>query len=157
MARRYRAELTSGWAQTRTFDYLADFRNLPAWHPSVDEVRMVSNDPFRRNASFEARARMAGRRIEARIVTIEFERPHLLVAEADNDAAHTTDRFTIEPHEPHEGQNAVRVTYESELRLKAPLSVIGPLMVPALTQAWEGAMAALQRRLTGDGAALDAS
>ncbi|MGB3100028.1 MAG: hypothetical protein WBB30_12130, partial [Solirubrobacterales bacterium] len=75
------------------------------------------------------------------IITAELERPTLLIATAENAAAATTDRFDVEQLPGGE----VSVTYHTELRLKAPLRVIGPLMVPALTSAWGDAVAALER------------
>ncbi len=145
MAQRYRAEVLTSWAQTRAFDYIADFRNLLEWHPAVRDIRLQSGDPNRRNARYTARARMAGRTVAAEILTVEFERPGLLIAEADNSVAHTTDRFEITSRD-----GCVSVIYSTELRLKAPLNVIGPLMVPALTQSWKQAAAGLERVLNSD-------
>lgn len=142
MAQRFSARFETQWAQTRVFDYLADFRNLAQWHPAVQAVTLESLDPFTRNARFAARARLGGRAVAARIVTVELERPRLIVATAENAAARTRDQFTIE-----DTHGAVTVTYETELRLRTPLNVIGPLMVPALTQAWGAAMAELERIL----------
>ena len=141
MAQRFSAEFRTNWAQTRVFDYLADFRNLPEWHPAVRAAELTTIDPFVRNARHLVKASIAGRKIEAEIITAELERPTLLIATAENAAAATTDRFDVEQLPGGE----VSVTYRTELRLKAPLRVIGPLMVPALTSAWGDAVAALER------------
>ena len=138
MAQHFSAQLETSWAQTRVFDYLADFRNLVDWHPAVRAVTLESLDPFTRNARYSARARIGGREVAARIVTVELERPRLIVATAENAAARTRDQFTVSG-----GPGAVTVSYETELRLRTPLNVIGPLMVPALIQAWGAAMALL--------------
>jgi hypothetical protein len=151
VAQRFSAEIWADWAQTRIFDYLADFRNLPDWHPAVEESELLTMDPYVRNARHLVRGRIAGRRIEAEIVTTELERPRLLVATAANAAAQTTDRFDLGRAEDEK----VSVTYRTELQLNAPLRVIGPLMVPALTSAWGAAAAGLERVLNGDGSGLD--
>jgi hypothetical protein len=145
MAQRFSAELETSWAQTRVFDYLADFRNLVDWHPAVRAVELESLDPYTRNASYAVRARMGGRAVDAAVVTADLERPRLIAATAENFAARTSDRFTIERH-----AGRVKLTYETELRLRTPLNVIGPLMVPALTQAWGAAMAELERILSAE-------
>ena len=144
IAQRFSAEIRTTWARTRVFDYLADFRKLPEWHPAVEEVELLTLDPHVRHARYRARASFAGRKVEARILTTELERPTLLVATAENFAAQTTDRFDLAQLPGGE----VSVTYSTELRLKAPLRVIGPLMVPALTAAWGNATAGLERQLT---------
>jgi hypothetical protein len=145
MAQRFSAELQTSWAQTRVFDYLADFRNLVDWHPAVQAVELESLDPYTRNARYAVRAQMGGRAVDAAVVAVELERPSLVVATAENFAARTTDRFTID-----RGIGQVAVTYETELRLRTPLNVVGPLMVPALTQAWGAAMAELERILSAE-------
>jgi len=151
VAQRFSAEIWTDWAQTRIFDYLADFRNLPEWHPAVEESELLTMDPYFRNARHLVRGRIAGRRIEAEIVTTELERPRLLVATASNAAAQTTDRFDLGRAEGEQ----VSVTYRTELQLNAPLRVIGPLMVPALTSAWGAAAAGLERVLNGGAESLD--
>lgn len=145
MAQRFSAELETSWAQTRIFDYLADFRNLVNWHPAVRAVELESLDPYTRNARYAVRARMGGRAVDAAVVAVELERPRLIVATAENFAARTTDRFTIERHTGH-----ATIAYETELRMRTPLNVIGPLMIPALTQAWSAAMAELKRILSAE-------
>jgi hypothetical protein len=144
VAQRFSAEIWTDWAQTRIFDFLADFRNLPQWHPTVEEAELLTMDPYVRNARHLVRGRIAGRRIEAEIVTTELERPRLLIATAANAAAQTTDRFDLSPAEG----GKVSLTYRTELQLNAPLRVIGPLMVPALTSAWGAAAAGLERIMT---------
>lgn len=147
MAKRFSAEIRTTWAQTRAFDYLVDFRNLPDWHPAVVEASLISPDPQMRNARYEVRASFAGQRIKAEIQVVELERPILIVATAENAGAFTEDRFALSD----DGSDGVAITYRSELRLKAPLRVIGPLMVPALTSAWGNAAAGLEQ-LIGESA-----
>jgi hypothetical protein len=141
----FEAKLHTNWAATRVFDYVADFRNLPDWHPAVSSARLTTLDPLMRNAHFTLRATMAGRRVSAEVVTLELDRPRLIVARAENPAARTEDRFTIEPA----GERGVLVTYTSAMRLKAPLRVIGPLMVGGLRDAWEQGARGLARVLEG--------
>lgn len=145
MARRFSTEISTGWAQTRAFDYLVDFRNLAEWHPAVADSALITLEPQLRNARYRAHAQFAGRTVGVDITTIELERPRLIVATAENAGAKTTDRFELAGGP----DGRVLIRYEAELRLRAPLRVIGPLMVPALTAAWGGAMAELER-LMGD-------
>ena len=143
MAQSFSAEISTRWAQTRVFDYLLDFRHLPEWHPAVESAELLSLDHSVRNARYRVRASFAGRTVEPEVVTTELERPTLIVASAENAAACTTDRFDVTPFA--DGTTVVR--YSTELELKAPLRVIGPLMVPALTSAWGSAVAGLERIL----------
>ena len=143
MAQNFSAEISTRWAQTRVFDYLLDFRHLPEWHPAVEDVELISLDHAVRNARYRVRAAFAGRTIEAEVVTVELERPTLIVASAENPSARTTDRFDVTPFA--DGTTVVR--YSTELELKATLRVIGPLMVPALTSAWGRAVAGLEQIL----------
>jgi len=140
MAQRFSARITSAWAPTRVFDYLADFRNLPEWHPIVTSAELTTLDWSLRNARYDLRATIAGRRIAAEVTTTELERPKLIVATAQNQAAITTDRFELAP-----GANDVTVVnYSSVLQLKLPLRAIGQLMVPALNGAWDSAVSGLE-------------
>lgn len=149
MARRFSTEITTGWAQTRAFDYLVDFRNLVDWHPAVQRCELLTVDPQVRNARYLVGATIGGRDIKAEIVVVELERPSLIVASAHNRAARTMDRFELAPAP----ERRTSVAYRSELRLMTPLRVIGPLMVPGLTGAWGSAMAQLERVIGEAGAA----
>ena len=148
MAQRFSAEILTTWAQTRVFDYLADFSNLPDWHPVVRESTLTTLDPYLRNARHRIVATIAGVSVAAEVVTAEIERPSLIVATAENAAARTIDRFDLRGTP----DGAVSVAYRTELKLKAPLRMIGPLMVPALTSAWGQAVAELERMLSDSGA-----
>jgi hypothetical protein len=146
MARRFSTEIITAWAQTRAFDYLADFRKLTQWYPAVEDCELRTLDPYLRNARYRAHAHFAGRTVAVDITTVELERPDLIVATAENAAAKTTDRFEL----ASTPDGRVLLRYEAELRLRAPLRVIGTLMVPALTAAWGGAMAELERLMGGE-------
>lgn len=146
MAKQFSAQIVTRWARTRVFDYLADFGNLVEWHPAVHECKLESSEPRLRNARYSARASIAGRTIPARIVTRELERPTLIVAVAENAGARTEDRFELEPA----GEGRTALTYSSRMELKLPLRVIGPLMVPGLTQTWAEAVEQLEQVLQAE-------
>lgn len=146
MAKQFSAQIVTRWARTRVFDYLADFRNLVEWHPAVHECELESSEPRIRNARYRAKASIAGRRIPARIVTRELERPTLILAVAENAGARTEDRFDLESA----GEGLTALTYRSQMELKLPLRVIGPLMVPGLTQTWTDSVKQLEQVLQAE-------
>lgn len=139
----FEAQIRTPWAATRVFDYIVDFRNLTEWHAAVYSARLQTLDPAMRNARYSLRAKMAGRKVGAEIVTREVERPTLVVASASNPAAETVDRFEITP--TPEGD--VLVSYTSEMKLKTPVRVIGPLMIGGVKVAWKRSAASLARQL----------
>ncbi len=147
MRRRFSAQIVTGWAQTRVFDYIADFRNLIEWHPAVDRCELQSAEAVIRNARFLAHGSIAGRSVPARIVTLDLDRPQLIVASAENAAARTIDRFELGP----DADGRTGLTYSVEMTVKVPLRVIGPLMVPGMTQTWEAAVGSLASLLEAEG------
>jgi uncharacterized protein YndB with AHSA1/START domain len=143
----FEAQIRTPWAATRVFDYIVDFRNLAEWHAAVKSARLQTLDPGMRNARYSLRAKMAGRRVHAKVTTLEAERPKLIVASATNPAAETTDRFEIET----QPEGDVLVCYTSEMRLKTPVRVIGPLMIGGVKDAWQRSAASLAERLEATG------
>ena len=139
----FEAQIRTPWAATRVFDYIVDFRNLTEWHAAVYSARLRTLDPGMRNAHYTLRAKMAGRKVQAEVVTLEVERPTLVVASASNPAAETTDRFEITTLPEDE----VLVSYTSQMRLKTPVRVIGPLMIGGVKDAWKQSAASLARQL----------
>lgn len=139
----FEAQIHSPWAATRVFDYIVDFRNLVEWHAAVKSARLQTLDPEMRNARYSLQAKMAGRKVQARVTTLEAERPRLIVATATNPAAETTDRFEIKPH----SEGGVLVCYRSEMRLKSAVRVIGPLMIGGVKESWQRSAASLAERL----------
>lgn len=137
------AQIRTPWAATRVFDYIVDFRNLTEWHAAVHSARLQTLDPAMRNARYSLRAKMAGRKVHAQITTLEVERPTLVVAEASNPAAETTDRFAISTLPDGD----TLVFYTSEMRLKTPIRVIGPLMIGGVKDAWRQSAASLASQL----------
>lgn len=137
------AEIRTPWAATRVFDYIVDFRNLPEWHAAVTSARLQTLDPAMRNARYSLRAKMAGRRVQAQVTTLEAERPSLVVASASNPAAETSDRFEISSLPDGD----TLICYSTEMRLKTPVRVIGALMIGGVKDSWRQSAAALARRL----------
>lgn len=139
----FEAQIRTPWAATRVFDYIVDFRNLTEWHAAVYSARLQTLDPAMRNAHYTLRAKMAGRKVQAEVVTLEVERPTLVVASASNPAAETTDRFEIASLP----EGDVLVSYTSQMRLKTPVRVIGPLMIGGVKDSWKQSAASLARQL----------
>ena len=140
----YDATIPSSWTPEQTFDYLADFRSVVEWDPSIPEATLVSGTPRQVGAVYELVLEVLGRRTPLRYEAIEVEQPTRLVYRAEIDSILATDTITI----GHDGTTTT-VTYDAQLELKGVRKLADPLMQVGLRRESEKARKGLEAKLAG--------
>src|SRR5947209_966796 len=105
--------IPSGWTREQTFDYLADFRTVQAWDPSMTSATPVAGEAGQPGARYELVMSTLGRETTLVYEAIEVERPHRTVLRCETDALTSLDTITVEA-----GTDGVSVTYDANLTLK---------------------------------------
>lgn len=140
----YDATIPSTWTQEQTFDYLADFRHVAEWDPSIPEVTLVSGEPGALGATYEVWLEVLGRRTPLLYQCVELQHPQRLVFRAETDSVTSTDTITV-----GRGGLGTTVTYDAELDLKGVRKLAEPLAEIGLTRASERARKGLEAKLAG--------
>ena len=135
----YSATVPSPRPADEVFAYLADFRTVAEWDPSITESTRLDDAPgIGVGARYEVVTEMAGRQVPMEYRTVELERPARIVLRGENDSAVSIDTISIAPR-PDGGCD---VTYEADIELKGARKVGEPVMQVALrrlgTKAEEG-------------------
>jgi len=141
---RYDATVPSTWTQEQTFDYLADFRHVAEWDPSIPEVTLIEGTPGALGAVYEVWLEVLGRNTPLLYRCVEHERPARLVFRAETDHVTSTDTITI-----GRGAEGTTVTYDAQLDLRGLREVADPVADVALTRASERAKRGLEVTLAG--------
>src|SRR4051794_7848665 len=131
---RFDATIPSSWSREQTFDYLADFRTVQEWDPSMTSVRLVSGEPGQVGARYELVMSTLGREATLEYEAVEVERPRRFVMRCDTDAFTSVDTVTVD-----EGPKGVAVTYDADLALKGARKLAGPAVQVGLVLASERA------------------
>ncbi len=76
---RVRRTLDLPQSQEEVFDFLADLRNEPLWHPDAEAVELESDGPIGPGTTFRVRYRRLG---DVDLEVVEYERPWRLVFRA---------------------------------------------------------------------------
>ncbi|MCW3041641.1 MAG: Polyketide cyclase / dehydrase and lipid transport [Solirubrobacterales bacterium] len=124
----YSATVPSSRAQDEVFTYLADFRSVAEWDPSITSSTHTSDgQPIQVGARFEVVTSVLGHETALTYETVELERPGKIVLRGENDACVSIDTITIAP-----SGTGCEVTYDAEIELKGVRKVADPLMGVAL-------------------------
>ena len=136
------ATIPSSWSRERTFDYLADFRYVQQWDPSMQTATLVSGSAGEVGARYELVMSTLGRGTALVYEAVEVDRPSRFVMRCDTDALRSLDTVTIA-----EDSGQVSVTYDAELTLKGLRRVAEPAVEVGLVLASERAKLSLQEHL----------
>jgi hypothetical protein len=138
----FAATIPSTWTQDQTWDYLADFRSVVEWDPSMDEATLVSGDPGQVGATFELVTSPLGKRTTLTYTTVRAERPGLLVYRCETDAMVSTDTINVGT-----GGAGTTVTYDAQLELKGLRKAADPLVSLGLGREGSQARDGLEAKL----------
>jgi len=94
---RIEGQVVIGRPAAEVFDFVADERNEPKYNPRVLGVRKTSPGPPGAGATYEARARAAGRPVTMTIRTTGYERPKRLDSVTTMAAMDVRGTLTFEP------------------------------------------------------------
>lgn len=140
----YEATVHSRREADEVFTYLADFRSVAEWDPSITSSEHVNDgEPIQVGALYRVTTSMAGHETPMDYETVELERPRKIVLHGENDAAVSDDTITIVPR----AGGGCDVTYLAELELKGARKVATPLMSAALQRLGSKAKSGLEEKL----------
>lgn len=140
----YEATVSSSREADEVFSYLADFRSVAEWDPSITASDHVNDgDPIQVGALYRVVTSMAGHETPMDYETVELERPGRIVLRGENDAAISEDTITIEPR----ADGGCEVTYLADIELKGARKLAEPAMKVALTRLGTKAKAGLEEKL----------
>jgi hypothetical protein len=144
---RYVAKMRTPRSPTEVFDYMADFRNVAAWDPSIRRVDQVVGTGGSSDAEFDVTISNPGRDMLLRYRTVEYDAPHGLRLVARNRWFTSDDRITVTPDEG-DGDGSILV-YDARLTLSGPLGLADPLLGFAFNRVADRAVSGLHRALDG--------
>jgi hypothetical protein len=135
----FEATIPSTWTRERTFDYLADFRSVAEWDPSMQSATLVAGQPGEVGARYELVMSTLGRETTLVYEAVEVQRPERFVMRCETDSLVSVDTITV-------AEDAA-VTYDAQLDLKGLKKVADPAMQVGLVLASERAKHSLEEKL----------
>ncbi len=140
----YTASVTSDKPAEEVFAYLADFRTVSEWDPSITESTHTGGSaPPLEGARYHVVTHMAGHDTPMDYETVESERPARVVLRGENESAVSLDTISITPR----SDGGCNVTYEAVVTLKGVKRLADPLMGKALNKLGDRAREGLQAKL----------
>ena len=122
---RYIDTVTSTRPADEVFAYLADFRSVAEWDPSVrSAVHVNGDDPIMVGAIFRVTVKTALSELVLDYHTIELERSRRIVLRAENNSMVSLDTITIRD----DGHGVAAVTYDAKIELKGLRKLADPLL-----------------------------
>ncbi|MCU1602048.1 MAG: Polyketide cyclase/dehydrase [Frankiales bacterium] len=138
----FETTIPSGWDQARTFDYLADFRSVAEWDPSMTSATLVAGTAGEVGARYELVMSTLGRESTLVYEAVAVERPHRVQLRCETDSLVSVDTITVAA-----GQDGVQVTYDAQLELKGLKATAEPALQVGLVLAGERAKKTLASTL----------
>ncbi len=121
------------------FAYMADLRNFAEWDPGVSKAELVAGEEPGSDATY--RVTVSGMTLEYK--TKEFQPPSEVYVVAKNTLLESRDRITVAAR----ADGGSDVTYDAELRLNGPLSLLDPLLAIVFDRIGDKAAAGLERAI----------
>jgi hypothetical protein len=141
---RYSATVSSTRPLDEAFAYLADFRSVAEWDPSVKSaVHVNGDDPITVGAMFQVTIKTTLSEIVLDYTTIELERPDRIVLRGENDSMVSVDTIVLRSN----GQGGAEVTYDAQLDLKGIRKLADPLLGLAFKRLGDNARDGLRDKL----------
>lgn len=136
----YTATIPSSWTCEQTFDYLADFRSVAEWDPSMERCTLLSGEPGTVGATYELVMKQMGRETTFVYETVEVVRPERIVLHSTTDSMELTDTITV--------AEDASVTYDAQIDLSGVKKVADPLVDLGLHRASDKARDSLKEKLS---------
>ena len=135
-------------SSTRTrddvFAYLADFRSVAEWDPTVRSAVLVNGDePIAVGAIFRVTIKTALSELVLDYTTIELEQSERIVLRAENNSLVSLDTITIRDG----GHGGAELTYDAKLDLKGMRKLADPLLGLAFKRLGDNARDGLRAKL----------
>ncbi|MGO8887852.1 MAG: SRPBCC family protein [Streptosporangiaceae bacterium] len=139
---RYQATVRSSWSAPDTFNYMATFSNAAQWDPGVTAAEQLDPGPLRVGSRFRLQVKFGGRSMPLTYEITSCDPPHSVVLSAANGLLRSVDRISVTP-----AGDGATVSYDADVRLRGPLSVLDPLMVKGFQIVAQRAVAGLTQAL----------
>lgn len=121
----YTATVTSPRPPDEVFAYLADFRSVADWDPSIKRSEHVNgDDPVKVGAIFRVTTSTTVSDVVLEYETVDLQRPHRIVLRGENASMVSID--TIEVAAGPDGGS--EVTYDAEIELKGVRKLADPVL-----------------------------
>jgi hypothetical protein len=140
----YTATVSSIRPPDEVFAYLADFRSVADWDPSITSSDHVSgDDPVKIGATFRVTTRTTLRDVVLEYTTTALDSPEKIVLRGENVLMVSTDTITINV----KAGGGSNVTYSAKLRLKHGLALFDPLLQLGFNRLGDNARDGLNAKL----------
>jgi len=135
-------DVSSSLTQTKLFDYMADFTHAEQWDPGTKKAKRLDDGRIGVGSEFELVVEFAGNESPFVYKITEYDRPNVLVVEADSDAVHLVDTMTCS--KAGKGSN---LNYDARLDLKGWRKVTTPVMAVLFDRLCKKGKDGLEREL----------
>ena len=142
----YEATIPSTWTAEETYDYLADFRSVAEWDPSMESAELLSGEPGTVGARYRLTMSTGVGSTDLEYETVSVDAPRQFVLRCETPSMVSTDTVTVAPD--------ASVTYHAEVELRGIRKLAEPWLRLGLTVAGNRARRSLERTLS-EGAAAD--
>jgi uncharacterized protein YndB with AHSA1/START domain len=142
----YSATVTTPRPVQEVFAYLADFRNVAEWDPSIVESALLGDtDPIAVGARFRVTTKTSVNEVVLEYETTRLEHPHLVGLRGENDAVVSVDTISLTEN----GTGGCAVTYDAVLELKGIRKLADPLLELGFRRLGDKAARGLAEKLDG--------
>ena len=140
----YSATVSSQQPADQVFAYLADFRSIEEWDPSVtSSVHVNGDDPITLGAIFTVTTGRMLSKVVLDYETVELTRPRRIVLRGENGSMVSIDTITIADRE----DSGSDVTYGAQIELKGVRRIVEPAMQLGLKRLGDKARQGLEEKL----------
>ena len=140
-----KAEIVVGRPRSEVADYTMDWRNDPSWIGALNDVRLLTDEPFGVGARVERVATFLGRRMEYVNEVVEYEPPARLVMRSVKAPFPMTVTYEFE-----DAGGGTRVRIATQGDASGFYRVAGPVLSRAVKRAIAGDLRRLKQALETD-------
>ncbi len=143
----YRTTVPAPHTPDEVFAYLADFRSVSQWDPSIVDATLISDgEPIAVGARFRVTTKTRFSQIILTYTTTAVDRPREITLRGENDSMVSVDTIAITP----DGTTGSTVTYDAVITLKGARRLADPLLQLAFQRLGDKARDGLRSRLAAD-------
>ncbi len=140
----YTATVSCTRSPDEVFAYLADFRSVAEWDPSVKSAVLVgADDPVAVGAIFRVTIKTTLSELVLDYTTIELDRPDRIVLRGEDKSMVSVDTIVIR----EDGHDGAEVTYDAQIELKGVRKLADPLLGLAFKRLGNNARDGLRAQL----------
>jgi hypothetical protein len=141
---RYRTTVPAPHPADEVFRYLADFRSVAEWDPSITEATLVGDgEPIAVGAHFRVTTKTRFSEIVLDYTTTAVDSPRQITLRGENGTMVSVDTITVTP-------DGSTVTYDADITLKGARRLADPLLALAFRRLGDKARDGLRSRLAAE-------